>query len=262
MMVSSNTGKMLNANEEGARVIPEHRVACLTTNSLKEILKLFPKEGENWIYLITRLKARASNLQADTPLVDDETYGITGYLDRRSDSFDMDYELKFDEDGNPINPIDRAAIRTIEDDMRKVGIEDAAVEYLWVLLRDPQIKELTGAPEDLFHFYIQSDPVDGDVDREKITEHAVNEALIKECGFKYRILHCRRLIDRRSELTLPKSQLTPKYIILWTGETVYSLRSPIVVAQHLKDTHFGEYKLIKRYGVGVEDTLVLLSAER
>lgn len=248
--------------EEGARIIPEHRVACLTTNSLREVLKLFPKEGDKWTYLITRLKAGASNLQADTPFVDDTTYGITGYLDRRSDLFDMDYELKFDENGNPTNPIDQAAITTIESDMDKVAIEDAAVEYLWLLIRDPKIGQLAGVPEDLFHVYIQSDPADGDIDRQKVLEHPVNEALIKVCGFKYRILHVRRLIDRRSELTLPKSQLTSRYIILWTGETVYSLRSPIRLAQHLKDAHFGEYKLIKRYGVGTEDTLVLLSAER
>lgn len=248
--------------EEGARIIPQHRVACLTTSSLREVLKLFPKEGKKWTYLITRLKAGASSLRADTPVVDNETYGITGYLNRGSDLFDMDYELKFDENGNPINPIDQAAIRIIESDMTKVGIDDAAVDYLWLLIRDPRLGQVAGVTEDLFHVYIQSDPADGDIDRQKIAEHPVNEALIKVCGFKYRILHVRRLIDRRSELTLPKSQLTSRYIILWTGQTGYSLRSPIRLAQHLKDAHFGEYKLIKTYGVGTEDTLVLLSAER
>lgn len=248
--------------EEGARIIPEHRVACLTTCSLREVLKLFLAEGNKWTYLISRLKARGSNLQADTPLVDNETYGIIGYLDRRSDMFDIDYELKFDDDGNPVNPIDRAAITTIESEMRKVGIEDAAVEYLWVLIRDPEIGRLVGISEDLFHLYLQSDPVDGDLDRQKVAEHPLNEALIKDHGFKYRILHARRLIDRRSELTLPKSQLTPKYIILWTGQTVDSLTSPVRLTQHVKDAHFGEYKLIKKYGAGTEDTLVLLSAER
>ena len=248
--------------EEGARIIPEHRVACLTTCSLREVLKLFPAEGNKWTYLISRLKASASNLQADTPLVDNETYGIIGYLDRRSDMFDMDYELKFDENGRAVNPIDQAAIRTIESEMRKVGIEDAAVEYLRVLIRDPEIGQLAGTPEDLFHLYLQSDPVDGDIDRQKVREHPVNEALIKDYGFKYRILHARRLIDRRTELTLPKSQQAARHIILWTGETIHSLRSPIRLAQHLKDAHFGEYKLIKRYGAGTEDTLILLSAER
>lgn len=249
-------------SEEGAKVIEEHRIACLTTNSLREILKLFPMQGSKYTYAITRLKARASNLEADTPLVDDEEYGVVGYLDRRLDSFQMDYELKFDELGNAVNPLDAAGIKRVEDGLHKVGIEDAAVELVEVLIRDPKIGQLAGVPEELFHVTIVSDPVDGDLDREKVNEHEVNHALIKEYGFKYRILHTRRLIDRRSELTLPRSGQVPKYIILWTGETVYSLRSPVKVAQHLKDTHFGEYKLIKRYGVGTEDTLVLLGVER
>lgn len=248
--------------EEAAKIIPEHRVACLTTNSLREILKLFPKKGNKWKYLITKLKAGASNLQADKPLVDDETYGITGYLDRRCDLFNIDYELRFDENGTPLNPIDQRVITIIESNMRKVGLEDAAVENLWLMIRDPKVGELAGVREDLFHLYLQSDPVDGDIDKRKVVEHAVNETLIKNYGFKYRIMHVRRLIDRRSELTLPKSQLIPRYIILWTGETIHSLRSPIKLAQHLKNAHFGEYKLIKRYGLGTEDTLVLLSAER
>ena len=246
-------------SEEGARVIEEHRVACITTISLREILKIFPMQGEKHTYLITKLKARASNTEPDKPLVDDNDYGIKGYLDRRMDSFNMDYELKFDDQGNARNPIDIPAIKRIEDGMRKVGIEDAAVEYVKVLIRDPKIGELAGVPEELFHVTMQSDPVDGDKDREKVMEHKVNEALIKESGFKHRILQVRKMIDRRQELTVPTAQQKP--IIWWRGKTVYSLNSPIKVAQRLRE-HFGEYKLIKTYGAGIEDILVLLSVER
>jgi hypothetical protein len=246
-------------SEEGAKIIEEHRVACITTNSLREILKLFPMQGEKYTYLITRLRARASNMEPDKPLVDDKDYGIKAYLDRHLDSFYMDYELKFDEEGRPRNPIDVPVIKKIEDAMHKVGIEDAAVEFVKVLIRDPKIGELAGIPEELFHATIVSDPVDGDKDREKVKEHKVNDALIKESGFKHRILHTRKLIDRKQELTVPLAQQKP--IIWWTGKTVYSLHSPIKVAQRLRE-HFGEYKLIKTYGAGLKDILVLLSVER
>jgi hypothetical protein len=216
-------------------------------------------QGKEYTYLITDIRAKASNMESDGPLVDDVDYGIKGYLDRRLDSFTMDYELKFDDDGNARNPIDIPAIKKIEDSMRKVGIEDAAVEYVKVLIRDPKIGELAGVPEELFHVTIESDPVDGDKDREKVKEHKVNEALIKESGFKHRILQVRKMIDRRQELTVPTSQQKP--IIWWRGKTVYSLNSPIKVAQRLRE-HFGEYKLIKTYGAGTEDVLVLLGVER
>ena len=246
-------------SEERARILEEQRVASITTNSLREILNLFPMESEEHTYLITRLKAKASNLELDKPVVDDEEYGIKGYLDRGLDSFSMDYELKWSEDGNPKNPIDRAGVKRIEDDMRKVGIEDAAVEFLQVLIKDPKIGELAGVPEELFHVTIESDPVDGDKDREKVKEHKVNEALIRESGFKHRILHARKMIDRRQELTVPTGQQKP--IIWWRGKTSVSIKSPIKVAQRLRE-HFRPYSLIKRYGADIEDVLVLLSVER
>lgn len=246
-------------SEERARILEEQRVACITTNSLREILNLFLMEGEEFNHLITKLKARASNLELDKPLVDDPTYGIKGYLDRGLDSFTMDYELKWDEDGNPKNPIDRTAVKRIQDNMRKLNIEDAAVEFLQIMIRDPKIGELAGVPEELFHVTIESDPVDGDKDREKVKEHKVNETLIKESGFKHRILHARKMIDRRQELTVPTSQQKP--IIWWSGKTWASLKSPIKVAQRLRE-HFRPYSLIKRYGSDTEDVLVLLSVER
>lgn len=253
-MESDNLGNNLG------KIIEEHRVACMTTNSLKEILKQFQKEDKDPTYNITKLKAHASHSQEDTPIVDDEKYGVVGYLDKRIDSFLIDYKLNFDEDGNEINPIDKKGIETIKKDMDKVGIEDAAVEFLRVLIKDPKIGQLAGVNEDLFHITLISDSVDSDLDRNKIKEHPVNEYLIREYGFKYRILHTKKLIDRKQELTVPKTQ--HKYIIYWTGNTIYSLKSPKKVARYLKEVHYGEYKLLKRYGVGSEDTLVLLGADR
>jgi hypothetical protein len=42
----------------------------------------------------------------------------------------------------------------------------------------------------------------------------------------------------------------------------YKLIHPIKVAMRIKEHHFGNYKLIKKYGAGSEDTLVLLEASR
>ena len=245
---------------ETARIIEEHQVASITTNSLREILKLFLNQGKNPTYNITRLKANASSSHEELPAVENEKYGIVGYLDKRVDSFFMDYELSFDEEGSPINPIDKTGIETIESDLERLGIEDAAVDFLQILIRDRRIGELAGVEGDLFHVTLTSDPPDGDLDKEKIKEHHINEELVREHGFKYRILHTRKVIDRRQELTVPKSQ--HKYIIYWTGETMYSLKSPKKIAQHLKEAHYGEYKLIKVFGAGSEDTLVLLSVSR
>jgi len=250
-------------SEVKAKIIKEHRIACITTNSLKEIMNLFPNgNGDSTTYNITRLRANASLSQADAPLIDDKLYGVVGFLNKKIDTFSIDYSLKFDENGNETNPIDRSAIKKIEGYLNQTGVSDAAVEYLQVLIRDSKIGELAGIDQDLFHATLVSDPVDGDLDRAIINEHEVNKYLIKECGFKYRILHTRKLIDRKSELTLPKRELLSKYLINWVGYTIYSMKSPIKIAVQLKGAHYGEYKLIKRYGEGMEDTLVLLGVNR
>jgi len=58
---------------------------------------------------------------------------------------------------------------------------------------------------------------------------------------------------------LPRTEQKP--IISWLGNTIRSLRSPIKVAQRLRE-HFREYRAIKRYGAGTQDTLVLLGVSR
>ncbi|HIE14166.1 TPA: hypothetical protein EYP70_02725 [Candidatus Bathyarchaeota archaeon] len=46
-----------------ADVIPEHRVACLTTNSLREITDIFVSKGSDPTYLITELRAVGSKAE-------------------------------------------------------------------------------------------------------------------------------------------------------------------------------------------------------
>jgi len=241
-------------------IIEEHRVACLTTNSLRTVLELFTGQRGEYSYNMTSLKANASNIENIHPTIINQTYGIEGYYGRKLDTFNIEFKLKFDNDGKPINPIDDKGRAIIEDTLDKLNLEDASVDTLNVLIRDPQIGELSGINEELFHLTLVSDPVDSDIDRKKIKEHPVNETLVKYNKFKYRIMHARKLIDRKQELTVPRTRRRP--IILWLGETVYSLNSPIKIAQHLKEAHFGEFKLLKRYGVDQEERLVLLGVNR
>lgn len=243
-----------------AEIIPKnHRIACITTNSLNSILSLFAMDAQEFPYGISKIDARASNIEAKKPDIENPDYGIKAHIDRRLDSFSLRYELKFDDAGHPKNPIDVSARKTIESTMEKVGVEDASVSSLKLLIKDPKIGEYIGIDEELFHVTFRSDPVDGDKDREKVKEHSANEALIRYNNFQYRILNCRKVIDRRQELTQPRSR--HDYIIRWDGKTALSLKSPIKVAQQLK-VHFGEFGLIKQYAVGEEYNLVLLSVSR
>lgn len=248
---------------EEAKIIPQFKVPSITTTSLREILNLFKMTGEPFSYCITKIRARSSNMEKMEPTIENQEYGIKGYLNRRHDIFNMDYEIEWDPEGKPKNPIDNNGITVIEKAMRDLKMEDATVDYLRVLIRDPEIGKLAGVDQELFHVTLKSDPVSGDLDRAKVKEHPINEALIKYSGFKYRILHTREVVDRRSELTMPKSQLVnqQKYIFYWAGTTVYSLRSPLKIAQRLRE-HYGNFRLLKTFGPGTSDTLVLLGVER
>ncbi len=244
--------------EEG-QVIERKYVASLTTNSLKEILNLFPYDENESKFCITKLRAKASKGEKETPLIEDPSLGIEGYLDKRKDAFYMDYNVKFNDNGKIQNPINRVAINKIIGDLSKLGLDDAAVDEVQLMIKDRELGKVAGIDEDLFSLTLISDPVDGDLDRGKVKEHQVNKDLVKQSGFKYRILHCKKLIDRKQELTKSKSEQHP--YIQWEGDTFYSLRSKISVVQKVRD-YFKPYSLIKTYGAGTEDTLVLLDVSR
>ena len=52
--------------EEG-KILEKKHVASLTTNSLKEILQLFPYEEDNKKFCVTKLRASSSKGEKDTP---------------------------------------------------------------------------------------------------------------------------------------------------------------------------------------------------
>lgn len=243
---------------EEPKMLGEHRVACITTNSLCEILKLFACKSTEPTYYISRLRAIASNGEKNPPLVDDKYLGIKIHVDSVKASVVMDYKLNF-KNRMPENPIDEEEVSKALEYLHKYQIKDAAVETLEVIVRDPEIGRLAGVPEDLFHMTLKSDPTDGDMDEIEVKKEDVNQELIKYYRFKHRILHCRYLIDRKQYLSIPQSQW--KYLIFWRGRTGTSLISPEEIAQQVK-THFTPYGLIKLYGVEAEDKLVLLEVSR
>lgn len=243
-----------------AEIIPRnHRVASVTTNSLRSILDLFKIDDLEFPFGITKLEARASASEKTEPIYEDKNYGIKVNEIERVQSFSLGYLLDWDDDGNAKNPIDELGKQMILRALDRAGCEDASVSLLKVIIRDPKIGEYSGTNEELFHMELQSDPVDNDKDRDKVREHPVNEALIKYNNFQYRILNCRYVIDRKQELTQPKSRHKP--VVYWRGETVMSLHSPIKVTQRIKE-HFGEYGLLKQYGVTEDYKLVLMGVSR
>lgn len=245
---------------ELADIIPRnHRVACITTNSLRTILDLFKIDDKEFPYGITKLEARSSTTEKTKPIHEDKNYGIKIDRSEKIQYFSLNYLLKFNDDGSTKNPIDELGKQTILRSLDRAGCEDASINLSKVIVLDPKLGEYSGVKEELFHIELQSDPCDSDIDRTKVKEHSVNEALIKYSNFQYRILNCRYVIDRRQELTQPRSRHKP--IIFWRGETVMSLQSPIKVAQRIKK-HFGEYGLLKQYGVTEDYKLVLMSVSR
>ena len=244
---------------EGARVLDEHRVACIITPSLREICKLFAPEGENPIHLITKLKARASIAEGKQLLIEDKKFGIKGEFYEAVKSIKLNYTLKW-EDGTPTNLLDEEGIRVIEECLHKLSIDDAAVEMVEVLIRDPKLGKLAKVPEEEFYITLNSDPPDGELDRKEVTDLKVNRDLIKDNKFKHRLLNTRKLMAISHKLA--KKRKEKKHIIFWGGKTALSLNSPIKIAKWLKNEHFGENGRIKKYGVEAEDNLVLLSIVR
>lgn len=243
-----------------ADILPrKHRVACVTTNSLREILDLFKMDDKEFPYGITKINAWASDIKDPDPTYNNEEMGIEVLKGKKTDSFSLRYLIDFDDDGHAKNPIDDSGKREILNSLDMSGCEDASTSLVKVIARDQEIGTHSEINEELFHLTMVSDPIDDAKDRAMVREHHVNASLIKYNSFKYRILHCREAIDRKQELTIPSSQR--KYIVYWRGTTALSLNSPIKLAQCIK-SHFGEYGLLKQYGVTEELKLVLLSVSR
>lgn len=238
------------------KIRPESFVACLTTNSLLEILKIYVNDP----YQITEITAFASVSLEDLPHYKNEDLGLIIYKERKVNSFRLNYKIQYDHKGDPTNPITIATVKLIEDKLNDLGLEDASTESFKVIIKDKGLGDIAKVDQEEFQMELYSDPVDSDLDREKVREHPVNTALIKHNRFQYRIMHVKKLIDLKQLLTKKKTKL--EYIIIWIGKTIFSIKSPVKVVQYLAKHHLGSYELIKKYGTDEKDVLILLSVSR
>ncbi|GAH02058.1 unnamed protein product, partial [marine sediment metagenome] len=225
----------MNGNKEDkeiekASILSQHRVSAMATVSLREILKTFPMTEKKILdspYCITKIGANASKGEEIEPYIDNKKYGIKVHRDRKINSFEWNYNIKI-KDGYAENPLDKTGIKTILSNLNDAGIDDAPVDYLRVLLHDSEIGKLKDMDENLFHATLISEKCD-EKERAIVADHKVNELLIKNDGFQYRVLNCRELISRREEL----NEDIQNYLIRWKGKTGYSLNSPIKIAQRM-----------------------------
>lgn len=238
-------------------------VTSLATNSLIEILKLYTRT----IYQITEIKAFASQSIDDVPHFYDEDYGIKTFKEKKINSFNLNYKIKYDEKGKPTNPITSVTIQKIEEHLTELGLTDASTDSFKVIFKDKKfgelkkVKELIKSEEEEFLMEFISDPVDNEKDKAIVKEFPVNEALIKHNRFQYRVMNVKKLIDLRQ--TFVKSTKTKlNFIIHWTGKTVKSINCATSIAQYIKENHLGEYKLLKLYGADEKEVLVLISVSR
>jgi len=245
-----------------AKIIEDHRVVCLTTVSLVEILNLYTQPD----YWITWLDAKASNIDMEGSLdITIKELGFEGQSGIEMNSFMLNYRADFDENGNMRNPLDKSNRMKLESAKKQLDIHDAAVSQVRVLLRDPEIGEIappeSGNGEDLWHMKLLSKPVESGKDRELLMNHPVNQELVREYKFQHRLLHLLEMIDRKQELTVPKTQRKP--LIHWYGTTSGSLNSKKTFARYMKDHHFGdEYKAWKQYGTTEEEEIILVDISR
>lgn len=228
----------------------------MTTNSLLEILKIYVNEP----YQITEINAFASQSLEDTPHFKDDDLGVVIYKERKHNSFKLTYRIKYDSKGKPTNPVTPATITLIENKLNDLGIDDASTEFIKVIIKDDGLGKVIKNNEKEFQMEMYSDPVDSDLDKEKVKEHPINTALIKHNRFQYRIMNVKKLIDLKQLLTKKRTKLD--YTILWQGHTIFSIKSPVKVVQYLTEHHLGNYELIKKYGTDEQDVMVLLSVSR
>jgi len=239
----------------------------LATPSLKTVLDTYRAEATStggvpggYGYLITKLSAFGSKANQSDPDIVDDDLGAEAWLSSTGAKMRLRYEVDWDDAGEPTNPLNSDGISKIHDLIDRVGLVDASVSTVRVLFRDETLADIADVDDGLWHMTLQSDHVDGDRDRTEIEKHPENMDLIEQEGFKYRVLNCRRLIDRRQELNKSKAKQQPT--IVWNGDTFDGLRNEIgIEARRIVNDHMGDYGIGKRYEPGAEDSITLVSVE-
>lgn len=239
----------------------------LATASLKAVLDTYRAEptsnGEvpgGYSYLITKLSAFGSKDDQTDPDIEEDDLGAEAWLSSTGAELRLRYEVNWDDAGEPTNPLDSDAVSRIHDLIERVGLVDASVSTCRVMFWDETLAEAADVDHGLWHMTLQSAHVDGERDRTEIEKHPENMTLIEQEGFQYRVLNCRRLIDRRQELNESRAKQQPT--IVWNGDTFDGLRNKLGIdARRIVNEHMGDYGIGKRYEPGAEDSITLVSVE-
>lgn len=237
----------------------------MATTSLRAVLDTYLAKHDDggikgYDCLITKVNAIGSTKDEKSPDVEDDELGIKGWHARSGPQFRINYEIEFDDDGVPVNPLNRDRVDSVIHHMDRLGIDDASVSRARVLFWDEELGETTETGRAQWHMNLESGFVDAEQDRKEVKKHPENMALIEQEGFKYRVLNCRRLIDRQQELNEPRTKQRPA--IEWNGDTFDGLRNDINHhTRRINTEHMGKYGFLKRYGPDEEDSIILLGVE-
>lgn len=245
-------------------------VPAMATVSLKQVLELY-KAGSGssgglnggYSHLISRLSARGTQGDNGDPDLEEDVMGLRTWMANSSSRFDMEYTLRFDDDGFPENPLTEDRIRMVHRHLDAAGLSDAAVSKVSIIFYDEELGDRANVAGNKWHMTLESDPADSNKDRSEIDAHSENVPLIEEEGFKYHVLNVRRLIDRRQEL-MAESRTDQRPQFVWEGDTFDGIHNALPTATAVKllnKDQMGKYGFGKRYGKDREDSIVLMGVE-
>lgn len=234
------------------------------TVSLSQMLDVFEAvKGEGCLpggysYLIENITASASDGYKDNPDLTNTDLGLETCTSQSRSKSVIDYEIEWNSNGKPVNPLDRSSINTIQKHLNAANLKDAPVSHMTVLFCDKELGKLVGNGEEQWSLTFRSDAVDGEQERQEINKHPENRPLIKNEGFNYRVLNCTRLIDRRQVFMKARANQKPQ--LMWRDHTFSGLENNagIKPMRRLHTAHMGKFGFGKTYQNGQEDSIVLV----
>lgn len=199
----------------------EKMIPAIRTQSLLRILDTLTRP--EWIIL--NIKASASRHDFNK---DDERslkeLGVSWHKNVPHSRFNLDYRAEFDQ-GTLVNPLDPLAQKRIRDILDQVDVDtgDAAVTFVKVLLTNPRIQEYLNSEDDQYSLHFLAEEPHGEKDYNSFNELPFNKDLLKFSRFKVRMMNCKYMVTRISELADKKSKI--QYIIYWPSTSFRSLKT-------------------------------------
>ncbi len=214
----------------------EKMIPAIRTQSLLRILDTFTKD--KWLILNIKASASRYDFTKESQNTLDEL-GVNWHLNVPHSVFNLNYGAQFDDEGNLANPLDALAQRRIRDILEQVDKDtgDAAVTFVKVLLTNSEIQNYLKSEDDQFSLNFMAEEPHGLKDRNAFENLPFNKDLLKFSGFKIRIINCKYMVTRISELADKKSKI--EYIIYWPTTSFRSLQTDnhvaMLVRQELDD---------------------------